>query len=168
MDALAAQEVMEQIHNRFVRDEQVGTFTVSGGYLYPLSLADGQWYWIEGSLFNDGLHQYAAEASDTSAIVDSAIVGAARVGEGASDSDLVDETFTGRILSVVPPKTFVALVEEMQEWVRLHPPSSSGYVSESFGGYSYSLPTNSETGMAATVYDVFASRLTKWRRLPCL
>lgn len=141
MEALAAQEVMEAINNRFVRSVREGTFTVSGGAL-EADLEPGQWFWIEGSLFNDGLHMHPA-------------------------TDLVDETFHGSVMGLAVPATFQALVEDMTAWTESHPASSSGYTSESFGGYSYSLPTNG-SGMAATVYDVFSQRLSRWRRLPCL
>ena len=169
MNALAAQEVMEHLNNRFVRSEEEGEFTITGGYLLVPTLADGQWYWIEGSLFNDGLHRYGVSGNDeTSALVGSAVVGKALVGSSGADSesDLVDETFNGRILGLSIPRTFEALVEDMEAWLEAHPASSSGYTSESFGGYSYDLPTT-DNGTAVTVYDVFRSRLNKWRRLPC-
>ncbi len=139
MDALLAQEVMETIHNRFVVSIQPGTYTVSNGSI-AVDLADGQWYWVQGSVFNDGLHQHPA-------------------------TDLVDETFTGSVQGLAIPRTFEALLNEMEEWTEAHP-VTSGYASESFGGYSYTMPTN-EDGTTVTVWDVFGKRLNRWRRLPC-
>lgn len=147
MDALVAQEAMEHINNRFVKNEEAGEFTIAGGYLSVSTLADGQWYWIEGSIFNDGLHQYT-DSSD-------------------GESDLIDETFEGCIYGLAIPRTFETLVEDIEAWLEAHPASASGYTSESFGGYSYSLPTTDD-GTTVTVYDVFSNRLNKWRRLPCL
>lgn len=143
MELLTAQDVMERINNRFVKDCEEGTFTIEDGSI-SASLLPEQYFWVEGSYFNDGLHRFT------------------------DDDPLKDETFTGAVYTLSIPKTFVKLVEDMEEWTANHPAAASGYTSESFGGYSYSLPTNSNTGMAATVYDVFGSRLNKWRRLPCL
>lgn len=143
MDFAVAQEVMEQINNWFPRKYLSGDFSIEDGTIVVPSLIDGQYFRIVGSAMNDGLWQYPA-------------------------TGMVDEKFTGEIWELAVPKTFVKVCEDMQEWMEKHPVASSGYTSESFGGYSYSLPTNSQTGQAATVMDVFRSSLNKWRRIPCL
>lgn len=147
MDALLAQEVMEHINNRFVKSEEAGEFAIKDGYLYTDSLADGQWCWIDGSVFNDGLHQFVMPD------------------EAAETGDLTDEVFTGRVQTLVIPRTFEALVDEMEEWVKAHPASSGGYTSESFGGYSYTLATNSD-GTPVTWRDYFRQELNRWRKMP--
>lgn len=143
MDLLAAQDVIETIHANFARDTRYGEFSVTGGSISGAEIPDGAYFWVSGSLFNDGLHLAPA-------------------------TDLVDEEFEGDVSVLAIPKTFIKVVEDMEAWAKAHPADRGGYTSESFGGYSYSLPTNSQTGQAATVYDVFRSKLTKWRRLPCL
>lgn len=141
MDLAVAQNVMDSIYNHFERTLESGEFTISGGVLSGAEfLLDGQYYLIEGSALNDGLHLHPA-------------------------GDLVDEAFSGEVWGLSVPRAFVKLVEEIEGWQEKHP--VSGYTSESFGGYSYSLPTNSATGQAAQWQDVFRARLNPYRRLPC-
>lgn len=141
MDLLAAQDVIERINADFTRYREYGDFTVSGGSLVGVEVPDGAYFWVSGSTLNDGLHV-------------------------APDSGMEDESFTGEVDVLAIPKTFQRVVENMSDWVKKHP--STGYSSESFGGYSYSMPSNSKTGMAADVFDVFRTSLNRWRRLPCL
>ena len=141
MDLAVAQNVMDSIYNHFEHSLESGEFTISGGVLSGAEfLLDGQYYLIEGSALNDGLHLHPAD-------------------------DLVDEAFAGEVWGLSVPKAFVGLVEEIEGWQQKHP--VTGYTSESFGGYSYSLPTNSVTGQAAQWQDVFRARLNPYRRLPC-
>lgn len=142
MDLLTGQDVIEAINADFATDTQRGTFAVTDGAMTGAEVPDGAYFWIGGSMFNDGLHRAPA-------------------------GDLIDETWDGSVKVLAIPKTFEKVVEDMEAWVEAHPADKGGYTSESFGGYSYSLPANSKTGQAATVYDVFGSRLNRWRRLPC-
>lgn len=141
MDLLAAQDVIERINADFTRYREYGDFTVSDGSLEGASIPDGSYFWVSGSSFNDGLHI-------------------------APETGMADESFTGEISVLSIPKTFLKVVENMTDWVKKHP--VTGYASESFGGYSYSMPSNSKTGMAADVFDVYRTSLNRWRRLPCL
>lgn len=146
MDVLIAQDVMEQINNWFPIAKKSGTFTVKDGSLDMTGapgIMNGQYFRVIGSAMNDGLHIFP-------------------------DTGMVDETFEGEIWSLAVPKTFAKVCEDMQAWLEKHPVTASGYTSESFGGYSYSVPTNPQTGQAASVMDVFKSSLNRWRRLPCL
>ena len=117
-----------------------GTFTIKDGGITLPFLADGQYFRICGSVFNDGLHQYNV-------------------------LDLVDETFDGTIWALAIPKAVIELADEIQKWQEKNGESASGiYQSESFGGYQYSKQTASDGGQL-TVWSVFRKRLNQWRKL---
>ena len=118
-----------------------GTFTIKDGGITLPFLADGQYFRICGSVFNDGLHQYNV-------------------------LDLTDETFTGTIWALSIPQPVIDLANEIQEWQDKNADAlSSPYSSESFGGYSYSKATNSETGGAETWQSHFKQQLSAWRKI---
>ena len=117
-----------------------GTFTIKDGGITLPFLADGQYFRICGSVFNDGLHQYNV-------------------------LDLTDETFTGTIWALAIPKAVIELADEIEEWQKKNGEAASGiYQSESFGGYQYSKQTASDGGQL-TVWSVFRKRLNQWRKL---
>lgn len=140
MDLTMLEDVLSSLYNWFDVDREYGRFEIRDGAVYGVDLVDGQYFRIVGSVLNDGLHMWPA-------------------------TDLRDETFDGEVWSLAIPEAVVRLAGEMGDWVAKHP-VGAGYTSESFGGYSYSLPTNPNTGQAATVYDVFRSRLSQYRKLP--
>lgn len=118
-----------------------GTFTIKDGGITLPFLADGQYFRICGSVFNDGLHQYNV-------------------------LDLVDETFTGTIWALAIPKAVIELADEIQKWQEKNGEASvSPYQSESFGGYSYSKATDAETGGAVTWQSAFKQQLSAWRKI---
>ena len=118
-----------------------GTFTIKDGGITLPFLADGQYFRICGSVFNDGLHQYNV-------------------------LDLTDETFNGTIWALSIPQPIIDLANEIQEWQDKNADAlSSPYSSESFGGYSYSKATNSETGGAETWQSHFKQQLSAWRKI---
>ena len=118
-----------------------GTFTIKDGGITLPFLANGQYFRICGSVFNDGLHQYNV-------------------------LDLTDETFNGTIWALSIPQPVIDLANEIQEWqVKNSDALSSPYSSESFGGYSYSKATNSETGGAETWQSHFKQQLSAWRKI---
>ena len=118
-----------------------GTFTIKDGGITLPFLADGQYFRICGSVFNDGLHQYNV-------------------------LDLTDETFTGTIWALSIPQPVIDLANEIQEWQDKNADAlSSPYSSESFGGYSYSKATNSEAGGAETWQSHFKQQLSAWRKI---
>lgn len=117
-----------------------GTFTIKDGGITLPFLADGQYFRICGSVFNDGLHQYNV-------------------------LDLVDETFTGTIWALAIPKAVIELAAEIEAWEKKNGEAASGiYQSESFGGYQYSKQSASDGGQL-TVWSVFRKRLNQWRKL---
>ena len=118
-----------------------GTFTIEGGGITLPFLLTNQYFRIVGSVFNDGLHQYPAV-------------------------DLTDETFTGSVWALAVPKAVIDLADEIQKWQEKNADAlSSPYSSESFGGYSYSKATDSETGGAETWQSHFKQQLSAWRKI---
>ena len=118
-----------------------GTFTIKDGGITLPFLADGQYFRICGSVFNDGLHQYNV-------------------------LDLTDETFNGTIWALAIPKAVIDLSKEIEKWQEKNGESStSPYQSESFGGYSYSKATDAETGGAVTWQSAFKQQLGAWRKI---
>ena len=118
-----------------------GTFTIKDGGVTLPFLADGQYFRICGSVFNDGLHQYNV-------------------------LDLIDETFNGTIWALAIPKAVIELADEIQKWQEKNGEASvSPYQSESFGGYSYSKATDAETGGAVTWQSAFKQQLGAWRKI---
>jgi hypothetical protein len=112
-----------ELRNFFVRSVIPGTYSIGGGALLPSdglpAPADGQFYCIHGSLFNDGVHRYP-------------------------EGPLVDEDFTGEIWLMAVPPGFLALAEDVALYrskVDEMTAKNGGYASESFDGYSYTLPT---------------------------
>ena len=118
-----------------------GTFTIKDGGITLPFLADGQYFRICGSVFNDGLHQYPA-------------------------TDLVDEEFSGAIWELAIPPAVVDLADEIGAWQEKNgEASASPYQSESFGGYSYSKATDSVSGGAVTWQSAFKKQLSAWRKI---
>ena len=118
-----------------------GTFTIKDGGITLPFLAEGQYFRICGSVFNDGLHQYNV-------------------------LDLIDETFNGTIWALAIPKAVIELADEIQKWQEKNgEAASSPFSSESFGGYSYSKSTDAETGGAVTWQSAFKQQLSAWRKI---
>lgn len=134
------EQILDHLHNYFIVKGGVhtGTFTVADGSIDLDFLQPGQYFKIVGSVFNDGVHQYP-------------------------DTDLINETFSGEVWAMAVPPAVIALAAEIGEWVGNHP--NDGYLSESFGGYSYSLGTNSRGSAPAGWEDVFRGRLNVWRKV---
>ena len=137
------EQVLMNIRNWFTVDGGInsGTFTIKDGGITLPFLADGQYFRICGSVFNDGLHQYNV-------------------------LDLIDETFNGTIWALAIPKAVIELADEIQKWQEKNGEASvSPYQSESFGGYSYSKATDAETGGAVTWQSAFKKQLSAWRKI---
>ena len=118
-----------------------GTYTIEDGGIALPFLANGQYFRICGSVFNDGLHQYPA-------------------------SDLKAETFDGTVWALAVPQAVIDLADEIEAWQKKNGDASvSPYQAESFGGYSYSKATDSASGGAVTWQSAFRSRLNAWRKL---
>lgn len=147
-------EVCHEVNNYFRRDSIRNTFSVQDGKLVGIPddfLQEEQFFLIEGSIFNDGVHKYLSEGMNLKA-----------------ESD-----FSGNVWSLAIPQEFQDLVLEISEWVEKYGGADSAamspFSSESFGGYSYSKSSSGSTadGSAdgANWKTAFASRLNKWRRV---
>lgn len=144
-------EICEHLHNFFDRrdgefiDRTADTFTISDGVISPLStsLIGGQYIRIVGSLLNDGIWLLPADSTFVIA-------------------DLQDETFTGAVFGLAIPRDLVTLDSEISAYVAANP--ASGYVSESFGGWSGTKATGS-SGAPLSWKSVFAARLNRWRKV---
>lgn len=138
------EQVLDYIHNYFEKNVVKGTFTISSGVLDAPFLLDGQYFMVSGSVFNDGIHQYPA-------------------------SDLVDEVFEGEIRAMAVPPAVVALADEILVWTESNSNViDSPFQSESFGGYSYTKKSGSDSGTPGSTpawASVFGSRLNKWRKI---
>lgn len=145
------EEVLRYINNRFDRDgngvaygSESGTFTVDGGSLDADGLIEGQYFWIEGSILNDGLHLYP-------------------------DSDLQDETFYGRIVYLAIPRAVVEIADEIEQWNASNADTvNSPLQSESFGGYSYTRASGGAQGneMPSAAWQLqYGARLRPYRKL---
>lgn len=150
------QDVLETIHNYFVRDTQSGTYTISDGAISPVPvLKEGQRFLITGSDLNDGVYTY----HESMLMNDDDCAGAG----------LADEVFSGAICGLSVPPQVIALSAEISEWVDQYGAAvTSPYQSESFGGYSYTRASASKkdgSGGAAGWQDVFGSRLKRWRKV---
>jgi len=141
-------EICEHLHNWFASDSngnpyptEVGTFTIADGEINLPFLAVGQYFGIRDSVFNDGVHRYGYDS-------------------------LVDETFTGTIWAMKVPPSFLALCEEIESWQAKNGEAAAGlYQSESFGGYSYSKASATNSQSALSWKSQFRSRLNQWRKL---
>lgn len=128
-------EMCASLRNYFALDPISGEFTIKDSEITVPGLVRGQYFRIDGSVFNDGVHRY---------------------GEIAMNGD---ETFTGTITPMAVPPAFEAVASEIEEWKQKNADViNSPYQSESFGGYSY-------TKGSASWQGVFAKRLNRWRKL---
>lgn len=132
-------EVCAEIRNYFVTEIRYGDFTISGGKVAPLDfIQQNQYFRIVGSVFNDGVYKNDEKLN------------------------LTDEVFEGAIWAMSCPPDFIALSAKIQKYCEQN--IESNFVSESFGGYSYTKVTNSD-GSVAGWRDVFRKDLKKYRKL---
>lgn len=149
-----------QVHNYFERHpvthERVvntGTFTIANGGISLPFLLTGQRFRIKGSALNDGVYTYGEYIRDD---------------DDAAPATLTDETFTGEIWTMYPPKAAIEAAKSAAQWLTKYGEALSGpYTSEAFGGYSYSKGTTDATdGMpAGTWYGIPKSVLAQWRKV---
>lgn len=143
-------ELCQELRNWFDRghDKWIGDVRISSNAVYvndaEISLINGQYFRIIGSLLNDGVYKYPAT--------------------------LKDETFTGAVWSMGIPPSVVELSERISQWITDNKAIiDSPYTSESFGGYSYSKggpgSSSSSSGNPADWRSHFSDDLNRWRKL---
>lgn len=133
------EQILTHLHNWFpVRGAaKSGAFVIRDGRMELPGLLPGQYYRIEGSVFNDGLHQ--------------------------SYDLLQDEAFDGTVTPLAIPKAVQAIAEEISAWCTDNPVTDK--VSESFEGYSYTRAAGGSGGASGGWQAAFAARLNAWRRI---
>ena len=148
---LLMDEVCGYIHNYFPAKPggiHRGTFTIRDGMLTVDFLQPNQYFRVIGSVFNDGVWMYQS-------------------------GDMVDETFTGAIWAMNVPPAFIALLQEIEQWVDKYGGADSVNMSpfnaESFNNYSYTKSgvarSNASSGGPTTWDTVYGSRLVRWKKL---
>nr|DAH96145.1 MAG TPA: Protein of unknown function (DUF3199) [Caudoviricetes sp.] len=131
-------EICASLHNYFAMDIVPGEYTVNDGEITLPFLAAGQFFRVVGSVFCDGVYR-------------------------CGDKLPADETFDGAIWAMAIPPALEAIAAEIEEWKAKNADVlASPYQSESFGGYSYSKGTGSDS---ASWQGAFASRLNRWRKI---
>ena len=139
-------EICGAIHNYFADagDIRAGSFDIEEGELSAGFLTTGQYYRIVGSAMNDGVWQHPADG-------------------------LADESFTGEIWPMKPPRAFLQLAEEVEVWQEKYGAQAlSPFQSESvIGVYSYQKAASGKTtGESKSAWqDVFRKKLNRWRKL---
>lgn len=143
-------EICHYLKNWFVVDAATGTFSVVDGALASddVSLSDylqtGQYYCIDGSVFNDGVHVW-----------------------DGTETLRTERAFNGKVLAMAVPDEVLSLAQEIETWVTDNAEIiNSPYTSESFGGYSYTKESGSggADGDALSWQSKFGSRLARWRK----
>ena len=142
-------ELCKELNNWFDYARFFGKeLTIEEGALVGFDdrLREGQWFRIVGSVFNDGVYQYPT-------------------------SDLTDEVFDGAVWAMAVPPAVVALAEEIEAWQTKYggvdSAAMSPFLSESFGGYSYSKGFSSAAGdsQLGTWQSAFGSKMNRWRKI---
>lgn len=132
------ESVLAYLKNWFLLEIVEGQYIVKDGNLTVPFLAEGQYFRVFGSIFNDGLHRYGDE--------------------------LKDETFAGTIWVLAVPPAVVNLAEEIAAW-QAENGKAAPFVSESFGGYSYTKAVNKNSGLPAGWREAFAAQLAPYRKM---
>ena len=124
--------------HQYVDDTKFERFTIEGGKIAPSDfLKEKDYYRIIGSKHIDGLYQYP-------------------------NSDLTDEVFDGAVWVMRIPPAVVTLAQDIEKYAQSDSGKQSAYVSESFGGYSYTKATNSN-GVPLSWKRMFEDELHGWR-----
>lgn len=137
------EEVMRYCHNYFVHDVIMGTFTIEDGEIvdkdFTDKIKDGQFYLVSGSVFSDGVHQYAFDT-------------------------LTDEKFKGSIALLAVPSTFIRTVELIEKFEEENKDGNPCIYSENFGGYSYRKNTDRD-GTPLTWQKAFKHSLNCFKKV---
>lgn len=146
-------EICAEIKNYFTfkDDKHFGDFAIVDGQITPSFDIPTDFIRIVGSHKNDGVHQ-----------------------RGENGFDLEDEgQFHGAIWVMSPPKSFLALAQEISDWQAKYGvignEAMSPFNSESFGGYSYSKSGGNAAGGSlsggASWQAAYGTRLNAYRRI---
>lgn len=138
------EQICAFIHNFFYGDRYAGEFVIADGALTVPGLLEGQYFRICGSRLNDGVYKYGVDV-------------------------LADETFTGVIWDMRPPRAFLSLVDDIEAWQQKYGAAvMNPYSSESFETYSRTMGSvsNGRGGSEAPTWQtMFRSSLNQYRKL---
>ena len=146
-------EVCAHIHNYFEDDPVTGErmiyqghYKIENGSITLPFMKPGKYIRIFGSELNDGVYKYPVEAAE------------------GEESPLQDEEFNGVIWKMRPPREFLELVKQIEDWMDKYGDAMRNpYQSEDvIGVYRY---TKASAGLA-TWQKVFEQWLKPYRRLP--
>lgn len=141
--AVSLYELLLYLRNFFPGERwAVSNAPIQAGGIALTGLEAGDYYLIEGSKRNDGVHIYG-------------------------DNDLVGESLTGCVTECRIPSALLSIHEEINYWQQQNAEAiTSPYQSESFGGYSYTKKSgNGGTGAAESWQSAFSDRLRIWRKI---
>lgn len=136
--------ICHSVNNYFPKEIKTGEFELTTETA-PVSMLDGQYFRVKGSILNDGVYQNNAESLAT----------------------IVPETFKGTITLMAVPKDFIGLCNEIDSFnakIFELGMADTGFTSESFGGYSYSKAANL-SGALQQQYNGIVKRLSAYRRI---
>lgn len=148
MDDAMLTEICAEIKNYFctIDDILIGDYSIENGAIVPsIDFSENQYFRIVGSIFNDGVHK--------------------------NGDALIDEaTFHGSVWKMRVPQDIITLADEIADWqVKNADVIASPYVSESFGGYTYTKASGygnqNSMGTDWRSQASFAARLKPYRRI---
>ena len=148
------QQIMDYVHNYFIKEAKVGTFTIENGMISLPFIKEGQRFWITNSDLSDGVYTYHSTGIKND--------------DDTEAAGLHDETFAGTICAMAVPPAVIALSGEINEWVANNGEAvNSPYQSENvIGVYSYTKATGgSGAGGSVGWQDVFKTQLDRWRKI---
>lgn len=135
------------LRNYFTDKKHVfcGTYTIHDNAISQNFVKNNQYFRIVGSAFNDGV--YCNNPADL--------------------KRLHDETFQGAIWAMTVPADFIELcddAERFKEKIAEISKNFEGYTSESWGGYTYTLPTSAPAFIQDWQYRI-KQGMNMYRRL---
>ena len=138
------EQILDHIHNYFIKEVYKGEFEIVSNSITLPFLQNGQYFYISGSVFNDGVHQYP-------------------------DSTLINEKFVGEISAMAVPPALISLSNEISDWVvKYGDVINNPFSSERFGGSSYTKvqgQSDSSNNVSSSWQSAFKSRLNRWRKI---
>ena len=132
------------LRNWFISKKLLGSFGIVNGTidLSSFGAQTGQYIRVIGSVFNDGVYTYPV-------------------------AGLQDEVFDGAIWLLAVPPTVSEMADRLEEWQAAQAEGSgsfSSFLSESFGGYTYTRALGVDGGNL-TAWDALAGDLKALQRM---
>lgn len=131
-------QILKHLKNYFETPKFIeNDFIIENGTIANLPFLENQYVLIKGSILNDGIYKIPL-------------------------TGLKNEQFKGVIIGLAIPNEVIELETKIKAYVDKNP--ASVYISESFGGYSYSKATD-KNGQIASWQDVFKKELNIYRKI---